>query len=103
MRALTFVAPVVVLGGLVHLLLYGPRRAPVNSVRLSRRQWMIVAAVATPVLAVFAGLWASARLREIVTAHFGDDTVRLLILWSVSGLLGIVVGIAPARVEEPVD
>jgi len=100
---LIFLAPLVVLGAVVHLLLYGPRRAPVNSVRLSRRQWMIVAAVASPVIALFTGLWASARLRAIVAAHFGDDAVQLLILWSVSGLLGIVVGVAPARVEEPID
>lgn len=99
MNALALLASLIFPAVLTHVSLYGWRRAPVNTVRLSRRQWATVALITAPCLA--APIVALAVCRQ---PTFNPDSE-----WPVLGVCGlfalvsIVYGMAPSHHEEEED
>ncbi len=100
MKGLVFLSIVVVPGLLAHLCLFGFHRAPVNAVRLSRRQWVRVGLIVAPlVVAIVLGIVAT---RQPTFAH-GSEWPLDVAACSLFSLVGVVFGMAPSFGEEGPD
>ena len=97
MKGLALLGSLIVPAVLTHVSLYGWRRAPVNTVRLNRRQWATVALITAPFLAAI--IVALAVCRQS-TFNSNSEWPAVLGVCGLVGLLSVVCGMAPSYREE---
>jgi len=86
-------AAVAIWGVGTHLALYGWRPAPVQSVRLSKRQWLIYLAIILPLILVIISLLL---FRQPLLARFGLENVQSLLVGSILAIVASIWGLSPS-------
>jgi len=97
LRAEAFLASLLFASAVLHVGLYGWRRAPANEVHLSRKHWLFVALIVTP-LALTAILVFC--FRAWLVPRFGAEAMLSLVLACFGGLVGALYGMAPSYRES---
>lgn len=76
-----------------HVALYGWQSAPVNSVRLSKRQWFTYFGIILPLVLIIAALFF---FRQVMLDRFGSQNVQSVLVGAILGLVASIWGLSPS-------
>ena len=86
-------AAIFIWGIATHVVLYGWQSAPVGSVRLTTRQWLIYLAIVLPLVVT---IGAIVIFGQAVLDRFGSENVQSVLIGSILGLVASIWGLSPS-------